>query len=71
MRFTACVTCGRPEDEHHPFVAAVVPSGCQCEPGEWRDPLDVPPVCVAFVESEGGETVCGTCEHDRECHAAK
>ena len=66
-----CAACGLSRAEHHDFDAVKVPDGCVCDPFEWRTASEVPPVCVAFVESEGDETVCGTCEHDRECHAAK
>ena len=74
-----CLDCGLSENEHHTFVSGKVPEGCCCDPLEWRDPANVPPVCKAFdVVSPGatpqtvvkidGDGLCFTCQHPSECH---
>jgi hypothetical protein len=64
-----CVTCGRPEDEHHAFVAVErSPDGCVCDPGEWLTDQGIPPACAEYVADEPGG-YCRTCEHDEQCHA--
>ena len=56
-----------------------LPPGCKCNPHDWGDPDDIPPVCNAFlpmndIERAGRWTseridICGHCEHERKCHA--
>lgn len=62
----SCAQCGEPACAHHEFVAIDKPAGCCCNPGEWRNPDKIPPVCESFV---GDTNVnCQRCEHDLECH---
>lgn len=58
-----CRHCGKPDDEHCWFEAAM-PPGCQCDPGEWGDAVsDVCPVHQGPAQAR-----CSRCEHDRACH---
>ena len=61
-----CKHCGKPESEHHAFVPFIVPDRCECNPNDWLNPNDIPPVCNKF---ELGEyDLCKHCEHPKECH---
>lgn len=59
-----CRHCGEPEAAHHAFDPIEMPSGCQCNPGEWDGVVNV--VCGAFVGAAGKN--CEECEHDESCH---
>ena len=62
-----CIHCGLPEPEHCIFEPAIVPEGCQCDPVEWENPGNLPPICDNFEEL-GRTGLCKNCEHLRECH---
>ncbi len=65
--------CARPgcdltEEEHHAFEARK----CECDPQDWRDPRNIPPVCAAYVEDTAMKNdLCERCVHPEECHAPK
>lgn len=62
-----CIHCGRPEADHHAFVAIQGPKGCNCNPKEWGNPSAIPAICGQYVDEDG---LCRNCEHERECHSA-
>lgn len=62
-----CVVCRRTRDEHHAFVPTKVPSGCKCDPMDWRTPEDVPAICMLF-NGDDSSSECLSCEHLAECH---
>lgn len=66
MNDRICVVCGQPESDHHEFVPVNKPDGCVCDPFEWRDPANIPPVCDRFSGYEDRQ--CKRCEHDFQCH---
>lgn len=62
-----CWEAVEPEDLE---VFYKVPKGCICEPRDWGDPDNIPPVCNAFLPVSDVEIdICSHCEHDRGCHA--
>ena len=64
-----CLECGEDEESHgHVFQPSPQsPNGCECNPGDWRDPFDIPDVCVnAFIIGMDG--LCINCSHIEECH---
>jgi hypothetical protein len=61
-----CIICGQPEDQHHEPEWAEMPPGCVCNPMDYRDPRNIPPVCDKY-EGNGVHS-CLKCEHDKECH---
>jgi len=62
MDMTHCPHC------HARLVVPTAPIGCQCDPMEWRDPENVPPVCRSFDPDPCGGGNCRNCEHDEACH---
>lgn len=64
-----CKHCGKTESEHHAFNAREIPRGCVCEPRDWGDPNNIPPVCRSYEADGWG--LCKRCEHDAACHATK
>lgn len=61
-----CRHCGALEAAHHVFDP-IMPSGCQCDPGEWDGVMNA--VCGTFVGEAG--KYCEECEHDESCHTAR
>ncbi len=61
-----CKHCGRPESEHHEFVAEM-PKGCVCVPATWLDVVE--PACQEYVGD--GTQYCTRCAHDKACHKPK
>jgi len=47
------------------------PKGCVCEPIEWGDPDNIPPICHSFKPMFDEPTQCENCEHLLECHSNK
>lgn len=62
-----CNVCGRPESEHHMFVA--MPDGCTCNASAWN--IGVPPVCDNWAPGERVAKHCFFCQHDEACHKKK
>lgn len=60
-----CRHCGHRESEHCTFEAVSRPDGCVCDASTWGEVI--PPICDAYVGD--GKQYCGTCEHNKECHA--
>ncbi|GEM_PF-2811499 len=60
MDMTHCPHC------HERLTPYTKPDGCVCDPIEYRDPENIPPVCSQY--NGDGECNCFTCEHDLECH---
>lgn len=44
------------------------PYGCKCDPMEWGEPDNIPPVCDSFKPSVVDNNMCDRCEHNKECH---
>ena len=65
-----CIHCGLPAEDHHVFTPPRRPDGCQCDPRDWADPTNIPPVCDKFEPWGQDRTICLHCEHDEACHAA-
>ena len=66
-----CKYCDGTPEAHHDFEPKM-PPGCVCSPVEWMSLLDgtIPMPCGKFTSHyEVPDGVCGTCEHDRACHA--
>lgn len=64
-----CKICGLPEDEHHHFASEDrLPEGCKCNPTDWRNPNNIPPVCEQFSPWAEEHTECEVCHHLEECH---
>lgn len=69
MKINACIHCGRAEEDHHQFVAIAGPDGCVCNPKEWGDPANIPPVCKKYRHDKSiDEGLCADCEHEEACH---
>ena len=68
MNKPICKHCGRYEEDHCIFEPVIMPKGCKCDPGEWGDLRDIPPVCNKFEPDERDPCICKNCEHDKECH---
>jgi len=63
-----CVYCGKLEEEHHEFKVKM-PEGCQCDPGEWEDVIEI---CPKYMANKPGEySICKNCEHDEICHTER
>ena len=46
------------------------PHGCICEPRDWGDPDNIPPICNTFLPVSVIEIdICSHCEHERGCHS--
>jgi hypothetical protein len=45
---------------------ANMPSGCECDPDDWRG-SQPGPICNEFVENDD-DGLCETCAHLEECH---
>lgn len=63
-----CARCGERASEHCDFLPVLVPDKCQCDPNNWLDPENIPPVCGSFAVDDDG--LCGECSHPPECHEA-
>lgn len=60
----ACIHCGLSEKDHCEFKAQTKPKGCKCDWLTWgKEPG---PICNEY--DGDGESKCGNCEHDKECH---
>jgi hypothetical protein len=71
MSKRVCKTCGVAEEDHHEPDWLELPDGCVCDWRSWdySNKTVIPPVCGEY-KGDGVEN-CETCEHDKECHAAK
>jgi len=71
MTILHCPHCGGCIDEDGIEYREVKrPSGCICDPYEWRDPYNIPAVCDKF-DNPSNEGNCRRCEHDYLCHVSK
>ena len=64
-----CKHCGKTRSEHCEFEA-LMPEGCECDPGTWDadgDGGNIGPVCESFV-GDNTDRHCSRCEHDFACH---
>ena len=64
-----CKHCGLAEGAHHEYEA-LMPEGCQCDPGTWEGSLGVP-ICAELTwpkDDSHPPGYCMTCEHDMACH---
>ena len=68
MKLDICKHCGEPEAFHHEFEPMTRPDGCTCDPRDWVDPANVPPICQTYVVRVTDDGTCATCEHHIECH---
>ena len=63
----ACLKEVEPHELVEPYP---VPKGCICNPKEWGDPTNIPPICSNWGPMEAPDDVlCVHCEHERGCHA--
>lgn len=60
MNMTHCPHC------HERLTPYTKPDGCVCDPAEYWNPENIPPVCSQY--NGDGDCNCFTCEHDLECH---
>jgi hypothetical protein len=44
------------------------PDGCICDPLDWGDPDEIPPICEKFEPNTDQELFCVNCEHEKGCH---
>ena len=60
----------QPESKHHKFEPIETPENCRCNPLDWGDINDIPPVCKCFEADteKGWEEICKHCQHEISCH---
>lgn len=63
-----CEICGKPEEDHHDFIARKKPRGCVCDWKTWgKTPY---PVCDQFIYVDDYD-YCDNCGHGEQCHINK
>lgn len=70
MTILHCPHCGEQIGDEQIEPEFKRPSGCICDPYEWRDPYNIPAVCDKF-DNPSNEGHCRRCEHDYLCHVSK
>ena len=68
---TYCPHCNREVDADDLVESPInMPEGCVCNPKEWCDPTNIPPICPQFSPMDApDERLCRGCEHEEPCHA--
>lgn len=69
MAAKCCPHCLKEVEPEGLIESYQVPKGCVCDPREWGDPKNIPPVCGQFEPmDEPDEKLCLHCEHEQGCH---
>ena len=64
-----CPCCGEEVRIYELKKKPKAPDQCHCDPKDWGDPYNIPPICNVFIPmSEEEPELCKKCEHLKECH---